>query len=86
MVHNNSLHPELLRSGVLPLITLTQIGYGDVVPITPLGKIFASVVAICSIAMIAVPTGIIAAAFSDGMQRHRNLVEAARHGHEHHHE
>ncbi|NQV82578.1 MAG: ion transporter [Rhodospirillales bacterium] len=45
--------------------TLTTIGYGDVYPITALGKVCASVVAITSIAIIAMPTGIMAAAFSD---------------------
>lgn len=68
------------------VVTLTSVGYGDVVPVTPLGKLFASAVALGSIAMIAVPTGIIAAAFSDGMQRHRQQVEALRRTREHHHE
>ena len=60
------------------VITLAEVGYGDVVPVTPLGKVFASVVALCSIALVAVPTGVIAAAFSDAMQRHREQVDAAR--------
>ena len=47
------------------IATLTTIGYGDVYPITVLGKICASIVAITSIAIIAMPTGIMAAAFSD---------------------
>jgi voltage-gated potassium channel len=52
--------------------TLTTVGYGDVVPITPLGKIFASIVALSGIALVAMPTGIIAAAFSEAMQRRRD--------------
>lgn len=68
------------------VITLAAVGYGDAVPATVLGKILASFVALGSIAMIALPTGVIAAAFSDGMQRHRRQVEAARHTREHHHE
>ena len=47
------------------IATLTTIGYGDVYPITALGKVCASVVAITSIAIIAMPTGIMAAALSD---------------------
>jgi voltage-gated potassium channel len=66
------------------VITLTAVGYGDVYPVTPLGKIFASFVALTSIALIAVPTGIIAAAFSDGMQRHRQRVDALRRSLEEH--
>jgi voltage-gated potassium channel len=51
--------------------TLTTVGYGDVYPITILGKVFASVSAIAGIALIAMPTGILAAAFSDALQTQR---------------
>jgi voltage-gated potassium channel len=51
--------------------TLTTIGYGDIYPITPLGKALAGITAIFGIGLIAMPTGIVAAAFSDAMQRRR---------------
>lgn len=54
------------------VITLTTVGYGDAAPITALGKIFASMVALSGIALVAMPTGIIAAAFSEAMQRRRD--------------
>jgi voltage-gated potassium channel len=54
------------------VITLTTVGYGDAAPITPLGKVFASIVALSGIALVAMPTGIIAAAFSEAMQRRRD--------------
>ncbi len=57
------------------IITLTTVGYGDVSPITPLGKILAAMVALSGIGLVAMPTGIIAAAFSDAMQRHREELE-----------
>jgi len=50
------------------IVTLTTIGYGDVYPITVLGKIVAAFVAIVGIGIIALPAGILAAAFSDAMQ------------------
>ncbi|MEE4154159.1 MAG: ion transporter [Erythrobacter sp.] len=53
------------------IITLTTVGYGDVSPVTVLGKIFAAVVALGGIGLVAMPTGIIAAAFSDAMQKRR---------------
>lgn len=56
--------------------TMTTIGYGDVYPITPVGKIFAAVTAILSIGLIAMPTGILAAAFSEAVQRHRRTLDA----------
>lgn len=59
------------------IITLTTVGYGDVAPVTPLGKVIASVVAIGGILLVAMPTGIIAAAFSDAMQRRREEIARA---------
>jgi len=53
------------------VITLTTVGYGDVSPVTPLGKMLAAIVAVGGIALVAMPTGIIAAAFSDAMQTYR---------------
>lgn len=53
------------------IITLTTVGYGDVSPITPLGKVLASVVALSGIGLVAMPTGIMAAAFSEAMARQR---------------
>ncbi|GAM03328.1 potassium channel family protein [Novosphingobium sp. MBES04] len=55
------------------VITLTAVGYGDVSPVTPLGKLLASLVAMSGIGLVAMPTGIMAAAFSDAMQRRRAL-------------
>ena len=45
--------------------TLTTVGYGDVYPITVLGKIMASIIALLGIATIAVPTGIITSSFAN---------------------
>ena len=52
-------------------VTLTTIGYGDVFPITIVGKFIAVIVAIAGIGLIAMPAGILAAAFSDAIQRGR---------------
>lgn len=59
------------------IATLTTVGYGDVYPTTALGQFFAGVTAITGIGLIAMPTGILAAAFSDAlqMQRTANSVE-----------
>ena len=44
------------------VITLTTIGYGDVYPITPLGKVLTTFVALLGLGMVAIPTGLLAAA------------------------
>ncbi len=61
------------------IITLTTVGYGDVSPVTPVGKFLASLVALGGIGLVAMPTGIMASAFSDAMQarRDREAEEAA---------
>lgn len=56
------------------IITLTTVGYGDVSPITPLGKGLASLVALGGIGLVAMPTGIMASAFSEAMQRRREAA------------
>jgi voltage-gated potassium channel len=52
--------------------TLTTVGYGDVVPVTALGRVFATLTAITGVGLIAMPAGILASAFSDAMQRKRD--------------
>ena len=52
--------------------TLTTVGYGDIYPHTVLGKMLGGITSIAGIGLIAMPTGILAAAFSDAFQRTRN--------------
>lgn len=53
------------------IATLTTVGYGDVIPVTTLGRIFGGMTAVIGIGLIAMPTGILAAAFSDAIARRR---------------
>lgn len=59
--------------------TLTTVGYGDVCPVTPLGKAIASVVAILGIGMFALPTGILGAGFVEEVQKRRKLPRVCPH-------
>lgn len=54
------------------IITLTTVGYGDVVPATALGKVIASVVALTGVAFIALPAGILGAGFIEEFEKMRN--------------
>ena len=55
------------------LSTLTTVGYGDVVPVTPLGKVVGGAMMIFGLAMFAIPIGIVASAFSRDIH-HRDFV------------
>lgn len=59
------------------IVTLTTVGYGDVYPITALGRFMAGVVAIIGVTLIALPTGLFAASFTDAMERRREKDRAA---------
>jgi voltage-gated potassium channel len=47
------------------VITLTSVGYGDVVPVTTLGKFVGGVISILGVGIIALPTGFISAGFKE---------------------
>ena len=51
--------------------TLTTVGYGDIYPVSQLGKLMASVIAILGIGMFALPTGIIGAGFVEEIDRNK---------------
>ncbi len=51
------------------IVTLTTVGYGDVVPATPLGRVIAGITAVAGLIMLALPVGIIASAFSREIHR-----------------
>jgi len=55
------------------IATLTTVGYGDVTPLSPLGKICAGITALIGIGIVAMPTGILAAAFSEAYQKAKTL-------------
>lgn len=52
-------------------VTLTTVGYGDVVPITTLGRILGIIIVITGIGMAALPAGILASGFTTEINRRR---------------
>ncbi len=53
------------------VVTLTTMGYGDVVPVTAQGKVFASIMTIFSIGTVALPAGMLASRFSDELNKRK---------------
>lgn len=61
--------PNVLASLWWAICTLTTVGYGDIYPITGVGKFFASIISLVGIGIIAIPTGIIAAGFTQAIRK-----------------
>jgi voltage-gated potassium channel len=59
------------------IAALTTVGYGDVYPLSAAGKILGSLVTIVGIGMVALPSGILASAFSEQMRRKRESLQLA---------
>jgi voltage-gated potassium channel len=56
--------PNIIATFWWAVATLTTVGYGDVYPITILGKILSGIMAILGIGLVGLPSGIIAAGFT----------------------
>ena len=56
------------------IVTLTTTGYGDVVPITPLGRVFGGLTVLMGILMLALPVGIVATSFANVIHRRDFVV------------
>ena len=53
--------------------TLLTVGYGDIYPVTTLGRIMAIIIAYLGVGAVAIPTGIISAGFVEQYQRKSTL-------------
>jgi len=69
-------------------VTLTSVGYGDMVPITTLGRVMTAIIMLCGVAIFALPAGIITAGFLEEMQKmkHKKAIKCPNCGHSFHHE
>lgn len=56
------------------VVTVVTVGYGDVVPITPLGKLFTGFVMLCGLVFFALPVAIIATGFLAEIRRRDFIV------------
>ncbi|MCR5612676.1 ion transporter [Treponema sp.] len=69
----NVAQPEVFKNAFdalwWALATLTTVGYGDIYPVTVLGKILSAIIALLGIGLVAVPTGIISAGFVEAISK-----------------
>lgn len=57
------------------IVTLTTVGYGDVTPVTTVGKLFGATISLVGVGMVALPTGILASGFANAFRRNRVSYE-----------
>ena len=57
------------------VITLASVGYGDISPITPVGRFMTVVMALLGIGIFAIPAALLASAFGDQLHKERELLK-----------
>jgi voltage-gated potassium channel len=58
------------------IVTITTVGYGDISPVTPLGKMVASIIMLLGYGIIAVPTGIVTTEMAIAARSRKHINEA----------
>ncbi len=66
--------PNVLESFWWAICTLTTVGYGDIYPVTGLGKTIGGIIALLGIGIVALPTGIVSAGFISKVQERKNTM------------
>ena len=61
-------------------VTLTTVGYGDIAPVTGLGRFLSSIVMLLGYTIIAVPTGIFSASMVEMVRKENGLNENEKRG------
>lgn len=56
------------------VVTLTTVGYGDITPVTFAGRLLAIMIMILGVGTMALPAGIMAARFSEELQKRREIL------------
>jgi len=57
--------------------TLTTVGYGDIYPVTVVGRVFGAMIALLGIGMVAIPTGIISSGLIEHMNHDKERTDAS---------
>ena len=57
------------------VITLASVGYGDISPVTPMGRFLTMILALLGIGIFAIPAALLSSAFSDQLRRDRETLQ-----------
>lgn len=75
---NTEMFPSIPESFWWAIVTVTTLGYGDVVPVTKVGKIIGAMCAICGVIIIALPVSVIGSNFSYFYMQARTRIQQPR--------
>ena len=67
--------PNILATLWWAVVTLTTVGYGDVYPVTVIGKLLSGIISILGIILIALPSGIISSGFIIEYEKEKSLLK-----------
>ena len=67
---------SILDSMWWAIVTLTTVGYGDVYPTTPGGKIFTALVTLIGVGLIAIPSGLLASVLTEARVERKQIEES----------
>lgn len=67
---------SIIQSFWWAVVTMTTVGYGDVVPVTALGKIIATFIMLIGVGLVALPAAMLAARFSEELKERRKDLDA----------
>ncbi|MEG0359908.1 MAG: potassium channel family protein, partial [Anaerorhabdus sp.] len=57
------------------VVTLTTVGYGDVTPITPMGRFLGALITILGVGLAALPAGILANGLANELEQRKQQLE-----------
>jgi voltage-gated potassium channel len=75
--------PNVLSAFWWAIATLTTVGYGDIYPVTVLGKFISGIMALVGIGIVALPTGLISAGFLSRIKQNKTCPHCGRNINEH---
>jgi len=58
------------------VVTMTTVGYGDVVPVTTFGKVIATIIMLIGVGLVALPAGMLAARFGEELRERKEILDS----------
>jgi len=67
---------SIIQSFWWAVVTMTTVGYGDVVPVTTMGKIISTFIMLIGVGLVALPAGMLAARFGEELRERKDNLDA----------